>query len=377
MPRSLICFLVLLTPAAASAQDVTSLLAKIKSVGKEGAGNIEAAKAWKELTNNGPDVLIDVLTAFDDANPVAVNYLRSAVETIAERSLAGKKPLPAAKLEAFVKDTKHHGGARKLAFDYLVRVDPTARARLLPAMLDDPGQELRREAVAVSLETAQKVYDNGDKAAAISAYQKALQFARDRDQLLLIGKRLDALDVKLDLTKHLGFVTHWMLIGPFDNRGGKGFATVFAPEKGIDLKATLPGKDGKKIGWVEHRTQAQFGMVDLNKVFGDLKGATGYALAVVYSEKERPVELRAGSNNALVCHLNGQKVFSREEYHHGMEMDQHAGRGVLKAGRNEILLKVCQNEQTEAWAALWSFQLRVCDDLGARVPVTVDFGRVK
>jgi hypothetical protein len=356
---------------------VTPHLAKIKAVGKEGAGNIEAAKAWKELTKNGPDVLIDILAAFDGTNPVAVNYLRSAVETIAERTIAGNKPLPAAKLEAFVKDTKRHGGARKVAFDYLVRVDPTARARLLPAMLDDPGQELRREALAVSLETAQKVFDTGDKAAAITAYQKAIQFARDRDQLLLIAKRLDALDVKIDLTKHLGFVTHWMLIGPFDNRGGKGYATVFAPEKGIDLKAKLAGKDGKQIGWVEHVTDAQFGMVDLNKVFGDLKGATAYALAVVYSEKERAVELRAGSNNAVVCYLNSQKVFGREEYHHGIQMDQHAGRGVLKAGRNEILVKVCQNEQTEAWAALWSFQLRVCDDLGARVPVTVDFAKGK
>jgi hypothetical protein len=43
----------------------------------------------------------------------------------------------------------------------------------------------------------------------------------------------------------------------------------------------------------------------------------------------------------------------------------------LKAGRNEILIKVCQNEQTDAWAQKWSFQLRVCDALGGAVPLTV------
>jgi hypothetical protein len=54
-----------------------------------------------------------------------------------------------------------------------------------------------------------------------------------------------------------------------------------------------------------------------------------------------------------------------------MRMDQHVGQGTLKAGRNEILVKVCQNEQKEDWAQLWSFQLRVCDNLGGAVPVSI------
>ena len=83
------------------------------------------------------------------------------------------------------------------------------------------------------------------------------------------------------------------------------------------------------------------------------------------------VEIRAGSNNAVRIYLNGKEIFFREEYHHGMQMDQHVGRAMLKAGRNEVLVKVCQNEQTDAWAQQWSFQLRICDSLGGAVPVTV------
>ena len=49
---------------------------------------------------------------------------------------------------------------------------------------------------------------------------------------------------------------------------------------------------------------------------------------------------------------------------------QHAGAGTLKAGRNEILIKVCQNEQKEDWAQMWSFQLRTCDSVGSAVPAT-------
>jgi len=111
--------------------------------------------------------------------------------------------------------------------------------------------------------------------------------------------------------------------------------------------------------------------VDINKAIEPIKGVTAFGFAAVASPQERPVEIRVGSNNAVRIWLNGKEIYFREEYHHGMEMDQHVGKGTLKAGRNEILIKVCQNEQTEDWAKLWSFQLRVCDALGAAVPVTV------
>jgi hypothetical protein len=44
--------------------------------------------------------------------------------------------------------------------------------------------------------------------------------------------------------------------------------------------------------------------------------------------------------------------------------DQYVARGRLKQGRNRILLKICQNEQTEDWAQVWAFQFRVCDLAG-------------
>jgi hypothetical protein len=98
-------------------------------------------------------------------------------------------------------------------------------------------------------------------------------------------------------------------------------------------------------------------------------GAAAYAFAAVHSAAEQPVQIRAASNNAVKIFLNGKQIFFREEYHHGMAMDQHVGFGVLKAGRNEVLIKICQNEQTDDWAQSWSFQLRVCDAVGSAVPL--------
>src|SRR5262249_37763205 len=131
----------------------------------------------------------------------------------------------------------------------------------------------------------------------------------------------------------------------------------------------LTGNGGMQLRWVEHTTADPYGMVDLNKALGKHMGVVGYGFAAIESPRERPIEIRVGSNNAIKIFLNGKQVFFREEYHHGMRMDQYAGRGTLKAGRNEVLIKVCQNEQKDDWAQKWGFQLRVCDALGGNVPM--------
>ncbi len=354
----------------AAAQDVDSLLARIKAVGKEGVGNVEAAKAWKELVAKGPAVLPDILAGMDDASPVAVNWLRGAVEAVHDKAIQQNQKIPVAKIEAFLNDTQHAGHSRRLAYEMLVKLDPKTPDRLLPKMLDDPSSEIRRDAVAVKLNYG-KTAAFEMKTAHKDFYLGLLKHARDRDQVSEIRdvlKKGHAVDI--DLTKHFGFVTRWNLIGPFDNVKGVGFNNVYPPEKEIALKAIYPGKGTEQARWREHATDKELGLVDLNEAIGKLKGAVYYAHAVVASESERSIDLRAGSNNAVRIWLNGKEVFFREEYHHGMKMDQHVGKGTLKTGRNEILIKVCQNEQTDSWAQQWSFQLRVCDYLGAAVPVT-------
>jgi len=355
------------TPAA----DPGPLLVKIKAVGKEGAGNVEAAKAWQELVKLGPGALIVILTALDDADPTAANWLRSAVDTIADHETTAARPLPAAKLEAFVKDTKHSGAARRLAYEWLVRADDSAPKRLLPGMLEDPGQELRRDAVAAALKDVQALVDKDDKEAAIAAYKKVLTSARDRDQVDQIAAGLKKLGVAVDLPTHFGFIQRWLVAMPFDNRGGKGFKVVYAPEKGVDLNAVYDAKEDSKARWQEVVTKDPYGMVDINTSLKKHMGAVAYAFAAVDSPKEQPVQIRAATANAIKLFLNGKEVFFREEYHHGNRMDQHVGRGMLKQGRNEILVKVCQNEQTETWAQSWAFQVRLCDAIGGAVPFKV------
>jgi hypothetical protein len=346
-------------------------LTRLKAVRNQGAGNEDAAKAWRDLVRLGPDVLPEVLTALNDAEPIAANWLRSAVDAIAERALADNRPLPAAKLEAFVKQTTNAGPVRRLAYEWLARVDASTPDRLLPNMLNDPGAELRRDAIARAYRNAVKLRDQGHKAAASAAFRDLFTAAREPDQVDQLAKDLKELGATVDVTAHYGFLTRWLLIGPFDNTVEGAFQKVYPPEQKVDLTARYKGKQDQEVRWVAHTTSDPHGLVDLNKAIAKHMGAIAYAFTVVDSPAERPVEIRTGSNNAVKIFLNGKLIYFREEYHHGQRMDQHVGRGTLQRGGNEILIKVCQNDQKDTWAQSWTFQLRVCDALGGAVPLTI------
>jgi hypothetical protein len=358
------------TPFAAAA-DPGPLLARLKAVGPEGEGNAEAGRAWRDLVALGPDALPAILTAFEGADDRAANWLRAAVDAVAEREVNAGRALPADKLEAFVKETKHAPAARRLAYEWLTRTDRTTPERLLPGMLNDPSVELRRDAVAVVLKEAREKLEKKDRDGAKAAFKKAWEGARDQDQVEAIAKALKDLGAPVDIAAHSGFVRTWQLIGPFDSTGGKGYAAVLAPEKKVDLGAALPGKGGKEIRWAAYTTDDPYGNVDLNKAVGKHMGAVAYAYAVLESPAERAVEVRAATKNAVKVFVNGECVYAKEEYHHGKYLDQHVARVTLHKGRNTLLLKVCQNEQTDTWAQEWDFQVRVCDSVGGAVPLTV------
>jgi hypothetical protein len=347
--------------------DLAELLEKVRAVRAEGEGNAEVSEAWRQVVARGPEALFPLLAAFEGANPRAENWLRAAVDAVAEQALAGKKPLDAKALETFVLEVRRSGSGRRVAYEWLVRLDPAAPDRLLPGMLGDPDRELRRDAVARAAAQAETSLKS-DRAAAAEAFRKLLPFAREREQLNALVKQLKALGVETDVQAHYGVIARWILIASFDNSGMKGFDAANPPEAGVDLQAKPAGKGGHPVRFIEHSTVDPFGLVDLNVALGKEMGATAYAYAVVDSPDERPVELRVGTNNAAKLYLNGTLGFFRNEYHHGMKMDQYVARGRLRKGRNEILLKICQNEQKDDWAQNWSFQARLCDALGGAGP---------
>lgn len=353
--------LVPLVPARAD-EDVTRALATLKAVKKLGQSNEDAGPALKALVSKGGAALLPALEAFDEANATANNWLRSAVDAIVQKEADAGRKLPADELEAFAKDTKFAPSARFAAFELL---SAETKDRLLPGFLNDKSADLRRAAVARDLELIDKLARPTARVAAEALFG----FARDKDQVDALAKKIGDAGGKVSVSEHFGFVTHAALVGPFDSTGGKGFAVAYPPESAKAATGAFKGKNDTEVKWIDASTSDKYAQFDLNKLLGKHKDAVGYAFAVVVADKETPVEVRVTSITAVRIVLNGKELYAREEYHHGAPFDASVGKGTLKKGENVLVLKVCQNNQTESWAQNWFFQMRVCDETGGPLPL--------
>src|SRR5262245_58006064 len=87
--------------AGAVAAELPQLIEKVKAVGQEAKNAAGAQAALAELSAGKPATILPLLAALDGATPVAANYLRSAVETIAQRTIDQGNKLPAREIEQF------------------------------------------------------------------------------------------------------------------------------------------------------------------------------------------------------------------------------------------------------------------------------------
>jgi hypothetical protein len=370
-----------LTLPPSRADEVDDLLAAVARVKVTGEGSAEARAAVEALARRGPDALPRLLTAMDGANVVAANWYRTACERIVARELAKPKPqLPIADLQAYVKDGRHNGRARRLVLELLDRQTPDFGRELLPRLLDDP--EFRGDAVDLALGAGDKAKAAGDKPAAAEAYRRAFRHARDSGQVVRAAQSLQSLGEAVSIIEHMGFVIDWYLLGPFDAPEFTGFDKVFPPQEKpsepINLKASYTGQGGKTIAWRRHETTDTLGQLNLIQAIASVKEAVGYAYTEVLSPREQRVELRCGADDNLTVWLNGEKVLARRQWLNGTRLDRFIAPVTLRKGKNLLLVKICQGPQHKNPEVPnnWSLQLRFCDAEGTAVGVTGGLARV-
>jgi hypothetical protein len=296
------------------------------------------------------DWIVPCLAALADATPSGGNWLRSGLERAVDRTGEG---LSAGALAAVVADRKQPARVRTLAFGWLKDRDTSRAEGLLDGMLDDPAIDLRREAVEKQLAAVATADEVSQKA----TYQKCLAVARDVDQIERITGWLSEHGEKLNLVEVLGFVRNWRVSDAFDNAKGVGFAKAYLPE------AALPARPETEQ-WKAVSSADKHGAVDLNAAIATKKGVLAYAVADVVMPRGGPAEVRIGSPCAVAVWVNGKPVMSHQIYHASEAIDQYVATAEFREGTNTVMVKCCQNEQTEPWAADWKFQLRVCDSLG-------------
>lgn len=342
------------TPSAVSFDEAIETIRKVEV----GVGSTESTQAaWRTLAATPVSEITRLLDAMEEASPLAENWLRSAVDTVADQMDATSLPL--ADFLDYIQDRSNPPRARRAAYEVLRRHKPDVAEELLRVSFNDPSPEMRYDAVAKLIVKAEAA----PEAERVDSFRLALKSARSLDQVEAIEKQLEDLGESVDLAKQLGFVTGWRAVGPFDNRDGVGFDKAYPPEAALDVDAEYTGQDEEgpqgPFGWKNYATSDRLGEVQLNDAIGSHKGAVGYAWAVIVSDSDQPIEIRYQSVAATKVWLNGQLVAENEIYHSGSAFDQYAAKARLKPGENQLLVKVCQNEQTESWAQTWPFALRV------------------
>ena len=159
-----------------------------------------------------------------------------------------------------------------------------------------------------------------------------LAFFADRTaELLKVDKK--ALN---ELAKAAGFISSWQVIGPFSYQGSGAIEKQFEKKAKINLKSAAKS-NGKILHWEKYHTENIWGIVPLAKMYGRIKGAA-YLYSEIESAKQQNAIFKIGSNDGVVCWLNGRKVHSNI-VGRPLTVDNDIFKVTLKKGKNRILLK--------------------------------------
>ena len=154
-----------------------------------------------------------------------------------------------------------------------------------------------------------------------------------------------------------GFITEnaWLILGPFDNTNCIGYNTAYISENAtqIDATAKYDGVDGK-VRWEKSTDDALNAYINLGE---DVDWGVAYAFTTVTSPDAREGQFRFDSDDQGKVWLNGEQIFKHTKAF-SAEIDKYIIPVTLKPGKNNILVKVCEETQG------WGFYLRITDTDG-------------
>ncbi len=213
----------------------------------------------------------------------------------------------------------------------------------------------KRNAAEAMLAIAPKLQD-GMKDKAIPPLRQAVAIAPTSKRAGAALKKLRDWGVDIDTAKEAGFITHWWVVGPFPSPDKKMFEGKAFPEDKVDLDAKGKHK-GKEYAWKKVHISDPSGEMNLRKKVAEADNVAAYAYAEVTSPKDRDVLFKIGSDDDVVCWLNGEKIHANK-VSRGLQVDQDVVKAKLKKGVNRILMKVLNG------GSHWQMCLRITDPQG-------------
>ena len=192
----------------------------------------------------------------------------------------------------------------------------------------------RRQSVSVGHRDASRDQNSGAKA--LQRPKRSGTFGlgvrlgqSDREQRVRRGR----LDDARALTRELGVLTDFRVIGPFANSNGEGHELSYPPEWRVAPGREEPGLLGP-VRWRPLEAGLD-GVLNLDQVFFPFREVTAYALASVYLSEPATAALRFGADDQVKIWLDGLLVYAAN-ISHPARFDQHSLGLRLKAGPREL-----------------------------------------
>jgi tetratricopeptide (TPR) repeat protein/transglutaminase-like putative cysteine protease len=178
-------------------------------------------------------------------------------------------------------------------------------------------------------------------------------------------RRRGDLDGAQAKVKALGYVSSWIVVGPFDNEGKTGLSRPFGPEEDIadplNIGRTYDGKE-RAVRWRSPPDVSPYGWVDAGAWVRPAEKVCAYATTFVKdandSQKARPMSIWAGAGGAFKVFWNGAEVM-RDEKYRALDADRFSTVVTLRPGWNRVVVKACGDE------AAPMFSLRLAGPDGA------------
>ncbi|MBN1917262.1 MAG: polysaccharide biosynthesis/export family protein [Verrucomicrobia bacterium] len=139
-----------------------------------------------------------------------------------------------------------------------------------------------------------------------------------------------------------GYVTDWLVLGPFRKGEGQCFETAFADEK-----TAAPMRHEEAAGKVWRHAESTGRVLDLGGLFEATENAVVYAHVYVESDDAQRVQLRFGSGGGAAIWHNGKLIY-RSDVPRPLTVDENSVDVMLTKGRNRFLFKV--DEISGGWA---------------------------
>ena len=174
------------------------------------------------------------------------------------------------------------------------------------------------------------------------------------DQLGLYYEKLNNMKKAKEWYTKMGVITHWQVLGSFDNTSGSGFSKDWGAVTKAKTSDVFKNKVDADIKWYTPTYNKPNNWFYFDYYFY-LNNAIMYAQSFVTSPAEQEVYLRTGTSGSLKVWVNDALVSTVTE-ERNCDLDIYACKIRLNKGANRILVQIGQSEIDQA-----NFMLRLTD----------------